>query len=78
MIHKITERVDEVEKTFYKKLKEIRLNKKYTQEELAGKIGMDQQAICYLESRYHLPTCRTLVKLSYALNVSINYLLGIE
>lgn len=57
------------------KLKEIRLSKKLTQQEVADKINMSVQAYSHYETGRREPDNQTLKKLSDILGVSIDYLL---
>ncbi|MBY0435880.1 MAG: helix-turn-helix transcriptional regulator [Cyclobacteriaceae bacterium] len=47
-----------------KKLKEMRLEKNYSQEYLAHELGMTQGNYCKLESDHHFPSAETLEKLA--------------
>lgn len=64
--------------SFAEILKFIRESNDLTQKELANKSGLSQQCVCSLEQGTRSPTGSTLVALSRALNVSTDYLLGLE
>ena len=54
-----------------KRIKEIRKNCDYTQEELAEKVNIDITTLSGIESGRHFPSLVTLEKIANALNVSI-------
>ena len=56
---------------FGKRLKELRKNKKYTQEQLAELIGLDPKQICRIENGVCFTTFDTLQKISDIFNVEI-------
>jgi transcriptional regulator with XRE-family HTH domain len=58
-----------------KKIKDLRIKYRYTQKELAAKVedGIDYTYIGRIERDLVLPSLKTLVKLSDALNVDISY-----
>ena len=58
-----------------KKLKQARKQKGLTQSQLAQKIGADIQRISKYERSILIPTTEIMVKLSNALDVSLDYLL---
>ena len=60
------------------KLKEIRENRKLTQKELAIKIGVKSYIISNWEQGRTEPDLKALEDLSKALNVTTDYLLGIN
>ena len=60
------------------KLKEIRENRGLTQKELADKIGVKSYIISNWEQKRTEPDIKALEDLSNVLNVSIDFLLGIE
>lgn len=60
------------------KIKELRLEKKLSQKELATIIGCNQTAIGKYERGDLEPNINTLTLLSKYFNVSIDYLIGIE
>ena len=55
-------------------IKEIRLKKKITQEELSRKSGISESYISELENNLKMPTILTLCKLAEALEVEITKL----
>ena len=59
-----------------KRVKEARIKKGYTQEELGSVIGVSKVSICGYESGTRTPTMNMFLKLSDALDVSVDYLLG--
>ena len=52
-------------------IKEIRLKKNMTQEELSRKSGISESYISELENNLKMPTILTLCKLAEALNVEV-------
>lgn len=67
-------------KTFSKRLKELREERKINKTELAGIIGCDQPKISKLENPDDktMPTIDNLIMLSEYFHVSTDYLLGID
>lgn len=61
--------------TFGEKLKELRIRKGWTQEELAHKIGKQRRAIIRYESGECCPRRDDYRKLAEIFNVDVNYLL---
>lgn len=61
--------------TFGEKLKELRISKGWTQEELAHKIGKQRQAVIRYESGESYPRRDDYRKLAELLGVNVNYLL---
>lgn len=57
------------------KIKNLRLEKNWTQNDLAKKIDSSIKQICLYEQNSGLPSADKLIKLAKALNVSIDYLL---
>ena len=64
--------------TFAERLKKIRTSKELSQSGLANKIGLKPAAVSHFETGQRKPPLETLVKLSDALSVSVDYLLGRE
>ncbi len=64
--------------TFSDKIKNLRFEKKLTQEEIAEKVGIGQSTYAQYESGKRKPSPEKLEKLAKVLNVSPNYLLGWE
>ena len=60
------------------RVKEARINKNYTQEELGDIIGVSKVSICGYETGNRTPTMAMFLKLSDALDVTVDYLLGKE
>lgn len=58
------------------KIKELRLEKGFTQKMLAEKVGCSQPMIAMWEKGEYEPTASAIVKLSEALNCTTDYLLG--
>lgn len=61
-----------------KRLKEIRLQKGLSQQELGNMIGVTKVSICGYENGTRVPTIDNLVKLADNLDITIDYLLGRE
>jgi len=57
-------------------IKNFRKNKGFTQEELAGMLGVTPQAVSRWESEAGLPDVSLIVPIAQALNVSTDMLLG--
>ena len=60
------------------KLEEVRKQRGINQTELARRVGCSQAAICKFESGDMNPSLETLVKLSKALNCSLDDLVSAE
>ena len=58
-------------KVFGKQIKELRERKKYTQEKLAEKVGLDLQTISRIETGYYFTSYENLEKFAEALEVPI-------
>ena len=63
---------------FGKKLRELRSNKGWTQEELASKLRLTKSVISAYETSLRYPSYDVLVRICTIFNVSSDYLLGIE
>lgn len=61
-----------------KRLKELRTDRKLTQQQLASQIGLATSAISSYESGNRYPSYEVLIKYSKIFHVSTDYLLGIE
>lgn len=59
-----------------KRIKELRLDKKLTQKQLAEKVGCNSSMVTRWEKEECEPTASAIVKLSEALNCTTDYLLG--
>lgn len=65
--------MDEIQlkKLFGQRIKQLRKNKKLTQEELAELIWMDPQHFCKMENGSHFPSLKNLIKLATALDIEV-------
>lgn len=63
---------------FGERLRELRKQKNLTQKQLAAMIGVKNSIISFYEVGDRIPSPEVIVKLSAALQVSADYLLGIE
>lgn len=63
---------------FSERLRELRKSKEYTQEHLAGMIGVTPGAIGLYEQDRREPDNDTLIMLAEVFGVSIDFLLGLE
>ncbi len=63
-------------KTFGARVKNLRKQKHWSQKELAVKLDIRYQLLNKYESGQHIPPAGTLIKLSEALNTTIDYLLA--
>lgn len=61
-----------------KRLKQIRIEKKLSQNEVALGIGVDISSISYWESGRYEPKATYIYRLANFFNVSSDYLLGLE
>ena len=59
-------------------IKKLRIQKHLTQTQLGQKLGITAPTIAAYESENRLPSIAVLIKLSAVLNVSIEYLLGVN
>lgn len=68
--------MDEIElkKLFGQRVKQLRKNKKLTQEELAELVWMDPQHFCKMENGSHFPSLKNLIKLATALETDVKEL----
>ena len=62
----------------YDKIKQIRLDNKMTQTELAKKLIVTRSSVNAWEMGTSVPSTQTLVQLSELFNVSVDYLLGLD
>jgi transcriptional regulator with XRE-family HTH domain len=67
----------ESDKIFPQRLKEVRVQKGLTQDELAEKISVIPQAIDNFENGHNLPSFSVLVSLAQVLGCSLDYLAGL-
>ena len=63
---------------FNEKLKEERILKKYTQNDIASLLGVSVTCYAGYEQGYREPDFKMLVKICRVLGVSADYLLGLE
>lgn len=63
---------------FGKNLKRLRLQKGYTQQQLAVELNVTKSVVSYYELQERTPSPEILIKLSYIFHVSTDYLLGLE
>lgn len=63
-------------KIFSQRVRELRLENGWTQEELAEKVGLKKQTINGIENK-HTTKIEIVVKLASIFNVSVDYLLGL-
>ncbi len=61
-----------------KKIRELRVRKGLTQQELSDRIGMTRSIASVYENGFRMPTYGKLIKLARELDVSTDYLLGFE
>ena len=61
-----------------KRLKELRMKRGFSQQELGTAIGVAKVSICGYENGTRLPTLDNLVKISEVLETTADYLLGRE
>ena len=59
-------------------LKTLRLKERYTQAQLAQKLGLTKSVISAYETGLRLPSYDILINIAKIFNVSSDYLLGIE
>ena len=65
-------------KIFAERLKELRLDKKISQEMLAKEIGSSRSAVSFWESAKKVPGFDVVIKISEFFGVSLEYLAGKE
>lgn len=63
---------------FGNNLKTLRLQKKWTQAQLAQKLGITKSVISAYETGLRLPSYDILIHIAKIFNVSTDYLLGLE
>jgi len=63
---------------FGKRLKQLRTEKRLTQKQLAAMIGVQHSVISFYEVGDRIPSVEVIIRLTAALHVSSDYLLGIE
>ena len=60
------------------RIKELREEHHWTQEELGKKINKSKSMVSLYESNIKIPSGETLIDLAYLFNVSLDYLVGID
>ncbi len=60
------------------RLKEIRIEKKYTQKEVASLLNTSITCYAGYEQGYREPNADMIIKICYLFNISADYLLGME
>ncbi len=70
--------MDNIAKTLAHRLANARIDQRLSQEALAEKAGITRGMIAKYETETSTPTIETLAKLATALDVTTDYLLGIE
>ena len=63
---------------FAERLKELRMEKGFSQPQLAKATGISPNAICYWENQKRVPSANAIITLAKFFNVSTDYLLGLE
>jgi len=63
---------------FAKTIKELRLEKNWTQRELAEKINLTDRAVGLWETHGREPNLTTICKLAEIFNITVGQLLGVE
>ena len=63
-------------KIFAERIRNLRIDKKMTQQELANIVGLTSTGVSYWESGKAIPNFETMTKLSNYFGVSIDYLTG--
>ena len=74
---KISCKILDMETVFQKRLKELRLEKGVSQQELGGAIGATYSAVSYWENGTNEPKIGYLIALCKYFNVTSDYLLGL-
>jgi len=64
--------------TFGERLKKVRVDRNLLQKEVADTLKMSLSGYNGYENGYRMPGIKTLIKIAKYLNVSIDYLLGLE
>jgi len=62
---------------FYERLKDLRLEKEMSQDQLAKATGLSQKGISQWESQKRIPNAIVVVTLALYFGVSADYILGI-
>ena len=64
--------------TFGEKIKKLRMENKWTQEQFAEMMGVSAQAVSRWETDSSMPDISMLAPIAYTFNVSCDYLLGVD
>ncbi len=64
--------------TFAERLKELRLEKHFTQRELAARLGFSANCICEWEKGRSEPSIDSLKSLAACLDCTVDYLIGVS
>ncbi len=59
-----------------KMIRELRISSGYTQEQLAEKIGIDNKHLSKIEKGIHIPSYKTMQKLSNVFGLKLNFFEG--
>lgn len=59
-------------------LKKLRVEKGYSQDYVATKIGKSKTVVSGYENNLYMPTLDTLIRIAFLYNVSLDYLVGIS
>lgn len=63
---------------FSQRLKELRIEKSISQEQLAKETGFTQSAVYYWENEQRVPNANVIIALAKYFGVTTDYLLGVE
>ena len=63
---------------FGNRLKQLRIDARLTQQELANQIGLTKSVVSYYELQERSPSPEILIKLAKIFHVSTDYLLGLD
>lgn len=67
-----------MKKTLGEKIKELRMQKMYSQGEIAKELGVSRAMISYIENDEKIPSVAMLKRLAKLLEVSLDYLVNEE
>ncbi len=67
-----------MKKTLGEKIKELRIQKMYSQGEIANELGVSKAMISYIENDEKIPSIPLLKRLAKLLDVSLDYLVNEE
>ena len=65
------------EEVFAKRIKELRIDKRLSQQELADKVDLTQRKVSKLETLQLIPSPQVIVNIAKCFEVSADYLLGL-